>query len=81
MVKHLPIMNEIWVQSLGQEDLLEKEKATPFQYSFLENPMDGEAWQATYHGIAKSLSKIHPEFVLYFKQFTEVRSSHSDNTL
>ena len=53
----------------------------PFQYSFLENPMDGEAWQATYHGIAKSLSKIHPEFVLYFKQFTEVRSSHSDNTL
>ena len=28
MVKHLPIMWEIWVQSLGQEDLLEKEMAT-----------------------------------------------------
>ena len=53
----------------------------PLQYSFLENPVDGEAWKATYHGVAKTLSKIHPVFVLYFKQFTEVRSSHSDNTL
>ena len=28
MVKYLPTMWEIWVQSLGQEDLLEKETAT-----------------------------------------------------
>ena len=28
MVKHLPIMRETWVQSLGWEDLLEKEMAT-----------------------------------------------------
>ena len=27
MVKHLPTMQETWVQSLGQEDLLEKEMA------------------------------------------------------
>ena len=27
-VKHLPTMQEAWVQSLGQEDLLEKEMAT-----------------------------------------------------
>ena len=27
MVKHLPAMQETWVQSLGQEDLLEKEMA------------------------------------------------------
>ena len=27
-VKHLPAMWETWVQSLGQEDLLEKEMAT-----------------------------------------------------
>ena len=27
MVKHLPTMLETWVQSLGQEDLLEKEMA------------------------------------------------------
>ena len=28
MVKHLPTMRETWVQSLGREDLLEKETAT-----------------------------------------------------
>ena len=28
MVKHLPTMQETWVQSLGQEDLLEKAMAT-----------------------------------------------------
>ena len=27
---------------------------TPLQYSCLENPMDGEAWWAAVHGIAKS---------------------------
>ena len=28
MVKHLPTMQETWVQSLGRENLLEKEMAT-----------------------------------------------------
>ena len=28
MVKRLPTMRETWIQSLGQEDLLEKEMAT-----------------------------------------------------
>ena len=27
---------------------------TPLQYSCLENPMDGGAWLATVHGVAKS---------------------------
>ena len=34
----------------------------PLQYSYLENPMDSEAWQATVHGVAKSwteLSEFH----------------------
>ena len=26
----------------------------PFQYSFLENSLDGGAWQATVHGVTKS---------------------------
>ena len=26
----------------------------PLHYSCLENPMDGGAWQATVHGVAKS---------------------------
>ena len=28
----------------------------PLHYSCLGNPMDGEAWQATVHGVAKSRS-------------------------
>ena len=44
-VKHLPTMRETWVQSLGWEDLLEKEMATHSnRYSRLENPIDGRAW-------------------------------------
>ena len=30
----------------------------PFQYSCLENPMDGGAWQATVHGVAKSRTRM-----------------------
>ena len=26
---------------------------TPLQYFCLENPMDGEAWQAAVHGVAR----------------------------
>ena len=44
MVKRLPTMRETRVQSLGWEALLEKEMATPLQYSCLENPMGGRAW-------------------------------------
>ena len=43
-VKHLPTMRETWVQSLGRENLLEKEMTTHSSISTLENPMDGEAW-------------------------------------
>ena len=35
---------ETWVRSLGQEDPLEEEMGTPFQYSCLENSMDRGAW-------------------------------------
>ena len=30
----------------------------PLQYSYLENPMDGGAWQAIVHGVAKSLTPL-----------------------
>ena len=31
----------------------------PLQYSCLENPMDGGAWWATVHGVAKSQTQLH----------------------
>ena len=30
----------------------------PLQYSCLENPIDGEAWWATVHGVAKSRTRL-----------------------
>ena len=30
----------------------------PLQYSCLENPLDGGAWQATVHGVAKSWTRL-----------------------
>ena len=53
MVKNLPAMQEIQVQSLDQEDPLEKGMAT-HSNSCLENSMDRGAWCATVHGVAES---------------------------
>ena len=45
MVKHLPAMQETQVQSLGQEDPLQKEMATCSSILAWENPMDrGAGW-------------------------------------
>ena len=30
----------------------------PFQYSYLENPMDRRAWRATVHGVANSWTQL-----------------------
>ena len=54
MVKSLPEVWETRVQSLDQEDPLEKEMATHSSYSCLENSMDGGAWSAIVHGVTKS---------------------------
>ena len=54
MVKNLLAMQETWVQSLGQEDPLEKGMATHSSILAWRIPMDRGAWQATVHGVTKS---------------------------
>ena len=39
-------------------------KGNQLQYSCLENPMDGGAWQATVHGVAKSWTRLS-DFNIY----------------
>ena len=56
VVKNLPAMWETWVRSLGWEDPLEKEMVA--YSSTLENSMDGGAWWATLHGVAKSQTRL-----------------------
>ena len=56
MVKNLPVMQETWVQTLGWEDLLEKEMATHSSILFIVYGrilIDRGAWWATVHGFAK----------------------------
>ena len=35
-----------------------EENGNPLQYSRLENPMDGGAWQAAVHGVTKSQTQL-----------------------
>jgi len=42
------------IQSLSQEDPLEKEMATRSPVFCLENPMDRGTWRATVYGVTKS---------------------------
>ena len=53
-VKHLLAMQEIWVQSLGWEDALEKDMATYSSILAWRIPWTEEPGRATVHGVAKS---------------------------
>ena len=57
-LKRLPAMWETRVQTLGWEDYPGEGNGNPLQYSCLENPMDGGAWWATVHGVAKSRTQL-----------------------
>ena len=51
---------------------------SPLQYSCLENPMDGGAWWATVHGVARSrtlLSKF--TFIFHFCALKKEMAAHS----
>ena len=41
---------------------------TPLQYSCLENPMDGGAWWAAVHGVAKSQTRLS-DFTTYMDMY------------
>ena len=61
MVKHLPIMWETWVQSLGGKDLLEKEMATHSSILAWRIPWTEEPVRATVHRVAKSQTVLATE--------------------
>ena len=60
-MKNLPAIQEIQesqVQSLGQEDPLEKGVATHSSILAWEIPRDGGAWWATVQGVTKSRTEV-----------------------
>ena len=51
---------------------------TPLQYSCLENPMDGGAWWATVHGVAKSRTQLSDfTFTFHFHALEKETATHS----
>ena len=51
---------------------------TPLQYSCLENPMDGVAWWASVHGIAKSRTRLSDfTFTFHFHTLETEMATHS----
>ena len=63
-VKRLPAMWEIWIQSLGQEDPLEKEMATHSSTLAWKIPWMEEPGRATVHRVAESdmTKRLHFHF-------------------
>ena len=59
---------------LGSRDT----NGTPLQYSCLENPMDGGAWYAAVHGVAKSRTRLSDfTFTFHFLALEKEMATHS----
>ena len=51
---------------------------TPLQYSCLENPMDGGAWWAVVHEVAKSRTQLSDfTFTVHFQALEKEMATHS----
>ena len=65
----------------GQETLVidsRESDGTPLQYSCLENPMDGGAWWAAVHGVAKSWTRLSDfTFTFHFHALEKEMATHS----
>ena len=71
MSKKYTFICEIY-DSVGEGD------GTPLQYSCLENPMDGGAWKAAVHGVAKSRTRLSNfTFTFHFHALEKYMATHS----
>ena len=58
--------------------ILKEGDGTPLQYSCLENPMDGGAWWASIHGVAKSRTRLSDfTFTFHFHALEKEMATHS----
>ena len=66
----------MWWMNL--EPIFGEGNGTPLQYPCLENPMDGEAWWAAVHGVAKSLTRLSDlTFTFHFHALEKEMATHS----
>ena len=51
---------------------------TPFQYPYLENPMDRGAWKAAVHGVAEGWTRLSDfTFTFHFPALEKEMATHS----
>ena len=63
---------------LCSSDIIREGNGNPLQYSCLENPMDGGAWQAAVHGVAKSRKRLSDfTFTFHFHALEKEMTTHS----
>ena len=63
---------------MGPMDTFGEGNGTPLQYSCLENPMDGGAWWAAVHGVAKSRTRLSDfTFTFHFHTLEKEMATHS----
>ena len=75
MVKNLLVMQETWVQSLAEEDPLEKEMATRSRILAWKIPWREEPSGATVHGVTESDITEETEHTHDYMSIESVRSS------
>ena len=62
----------------NSQDVVGEGNGTPFQYSCLENPMDGGAWWAAVHGVTKSQTRLSDfTFTFHFHALEKEMATHS----
>ena len=67
-----------WTELSKQVNILNVMKSTPLQYSCLENPMDGGAWWAAVHGVAKSRTQLSDfTFTFHFHALEKEVATHT----
>ena len=63
---------------IPSSSLIGEGNGTPLQYSHLENPLDGGAWWAAVHGVAKSWTQLSDfTFTFHFHALEKEIANHS----
>ena len=72
-----PSLFSLWL-CVDLNFLVGEGNGTPLQYSCLENPMDGGAWWAAVHGVARSRTRLSDfTFTLHFHALEKEMATHS----
>ena len=75
---HGSLQGNLFLTLVKRSYFFGKGNGTPLQYSCLENPIDGGAWWAAVHGVAKSQTRLSDfTFTFHFPALEKEMAAHS----